>query len=479
MRNRIVFLLLTAAALSVFGAMSPLAQDPTATPQVRPTSETTTTPQPTDPGNIAPTPDNSPTAEPTSEPTTDVPAPTAEPEQPTATPEISDPLPTAEGTPVPAGPQPQTMTGNVFNTETRPFTDEMLALLTPAPGFEVSVFARDLGNARMIEVSDTGVIYVSRPATNDVIALFDQNFDGRTDVGGFRIVASGLPLAHGLAIRDDRLYIAGEREIWVAEIMADGMLGQPVVVSSDLPDGDQHARRTLAFGPDGALYAHLGSSCNACVETNPENAVIVRVPLDGSAREIVAEGLRNALAHDWHPETGELWAFDHGTDFRGDDDPPEELNRIQAGNHYGWPFCYGNRQVDRFIPYKTDQLFGVTNEEFCASTAAPELTYQAHSAPIAMLFYTADLFPTDYHGDLLVTMRGSWNRFPATGYKVVRVRFENGLPVAADDFLSGFLIEDGTAHFARLSGLAVGPDGALLVADDTNGVIYRVTYTGS
>jgi glucose/arabinose dehydrogenase len=95
-----------------------------------------------------------------------------------------------------------------------------------------------------------------------------------------------------------------------------------------------------------------------------------------------------------------------------------------------------------------------------------------------MKFYTASQFPAEYVNDAFVTMRGSWNRFPATGYKVVRVHFEDGQPVEFSDFLSGFLIEGGTAHFARLSGMAVAPDGSLLIADDTNGVIYRVTYTG-
>lgn len=368
---------------------------------------------------------------------------------------------------------------NVFVTETRPFSEDLLSQLSLPEGFTVSVFAADLGNARMIEVSDSGVIYVSRPATNDVIALFDQNADGMPDVEGFRVVASDIPVAHGLAINGDQMHIAGEKEILVADILEDGSLGSPEVISSGLPDGDQHARRTLGFGPDGTLYAHLGSSCNACIESNPENAVIVTVPLDGSERQIVVEGVRNTLGYDWSPETGELWGFDHGSDFRGDDDPPEELNLIQEGSHYGWPFCYGNQQVDRYLPYKTDDLFGMTNEEFCATTAAPVLMYQAHSAPIELKFYTGTQFPEEYVNDAFVTMRGSWNRFPATGYKVVRVHFEDGQPTEISDFLSGFLIEDGTAHFARLAGLAFGPDGSLLISDDTNGVIYRVTYTGS
>ena len=107
---------------------------------------------------------------------------------------------------------------------------------------------------------------------------------------------------------------------------------------------------------------------------------------------------------------------------------------------------------------------------------APALTYQAHSSPIAFLIYTADQFPADYQGDAFVAMRGSWNRGEATGYKVVRVQFENGQPTGFEDFITGWLMEDGMSQFGRVAGLAVMPDGSLLVSDDSNGVIYRVSY---
>jgi glucose/arabinose dehydrogenase len=376
--------------------------------------------------------------------------------------------------------QPNTVTGNVLVTETRPFSQELMNQLTLPEGFEISVFADGLENARMMAVSDAGVIYVSRPAQQDVIALFDQNADGMVDMEGFRVVAENIPQAHGLAIRDNRLYIGSEKQILVADILEDGNLSATEVVSDNLPDGDQHGRRTLEFGPDGMLYVGLGSSCNACIESNPENAAVVRVPLDGSERTLFAEGLRNTLGFSWHPVTGEMWGWDHGSDMRGDDQPPEELNLLTEGSNYGWPFCYGSQQVDKFIPYKTDNIKGMTNEEFCATTTEPVWEYQAHSAPIDFLFYTANQFGGDYMNDAFVTMRGSWNRFPATGYKVVHINFdENGQPVEITDFVSGFLIEEGVAHFARVAGLAVAPDGSLLISDDTNGVIYRVAYTGS
>jgi glucose/arabinose dehydrogenase len=152
--------------------------------------------------------------------------------------------------------------------------------------------------------------------------------------------------------------------------------------------------------------------------------------------------------------------------------PPEELNRIESGKNYGWPYCYGNRQVDPVMPDPPD----MTKEAFCATTEPPLLENQAHEAPIGFTFYTGTNFPAEYTGDAFVALHGSWNRFPPTGYKVVRLQFENGQPTAFQDFVTGFLIEDGKAHFGRPAGITVAPDGSLLFSDDINGVIYRVRH---
>jgi glucose/arabinose dehydrogenase len=171
------------------------------------------------------------------------------------------------------------------------------------------------------------------------------------------------------------------------------------------------------------------------------------------------------MALAWHPDTRELWGMDNGSDHRGDDQPPEELNRIVEGADYGWPSCFGDRQPD------PDFTGGD-----CSKTVGATLGYQAHAAPIWMLFYTGRQFPEEYRGDGFVAFHGSWNRVPPSGYRVVRIRYERGQPQRFEDFLTGFLIEGGRAAFGRPAGLAVTRDGALLVSDDVQGYIYRVSH---
>ncbi len=199
---------------------------------------------------------------------------------------------------------------------------------------------------------------------------------------------------------------------------------------------------------------------------------MIRAQLDMSNRAVFAHGLRNTVGFGWHPDTQELWGMDHGTDMRGDDIPPEELNRISEGLHYGWPYVYGDREFD----YVTGEPEDTSFEEFAAQTEPPVLLYQAHAAPMAMVFYRGSNFPASYQGDAFMVMRGSWNRHTPVGYKVVRLRFEDGQPQGFEDFITGFLNDDGNVHFGRLSGIALDNQGRLLFSDDENGVIYRVGY---
>jgi glucose/arabinose dehydrogenase len=362
------------------------------------------------------------------------------------------------------------VTGHMFQPAQREFADSFVESLVLPAGFQARIFARNLGKPRMMAVAADGTVYVTRPDQNDVVALQDNNRDGRAD--RLFIVLRNLEKVHGIAIHRGYLYLAAPKKLYFAPLLGGGNTGEARVLVDDLPDGGQHGNRTIAFGPNG-LYLSVGSTCNACNETNLENATLLRFEAGMGDRRIFARGLRNTIGFDWHPETGELWGMDHGSDWRGDDQPPEELNRLQAGKDYGWPFCYADRRIDHFVPTEPK---GKTKEQYCATTEPPALTYQAHSAPIAMLFYRGAQFPQEFRGDALVAMHGSWNRKQPTGYKVARVRFKEGRPVQFEDFLSGFLSPEGENYFGRPAGLATARDGSLLVSDDANGIIYTVSY---
>lgn len=395
---------------------------------------------------------------------------------------------------LPPGDGPVSTTINVVEPSPVKFDDSLLAQLRLPPGFRISVYAKDMANVRWLQPMRNGDVYVSRREQGDIVLLRDGNRDGVADEK--RVVAQNIKWAHGLALRGDRqLYIAADKKVLAADILSDGNLSTPRILVDDLPDAGQHPNRTLAFGPDGLLYVTVGSTCNDCRDTNPENATIVRAQPDGQGRHVYAQGLRNTIGFGWHPAGGQLYGFDHGSDYHGDDTPPEELNAIQANKHYGWPFCYADKVVDR-------QVFNdppnATKADFCPTTEAPALTYTAHAAPIGMAFYTGGMFPAEFRNDAFVAFRGSWNRSQPSGYSVARVRFDAaGRPTAIEDFITGWLMPSPPAYlqqpggapsgpeqdkakrpaqFGRLAGLAVHADGSLLIAEDQNGVIYRVSY---
>jgi glucose/arabinose dehydrogenase len=199
---------------------------------------------------------------------------------------------------------------------------------------------------------------------------------------------------------------------------------------------------------------------------------------DGTERAVFASGLRNTIGYGFEPMTGQLYGFDHGIDWLGDNEQHEEFNRIEEGARYGWPYVYA---LSRFNPQDTppDSSFS----EYAEGSVEPIGLHVPHAAPMQMAFYTGDAFPEDYDGDAFVAFRGSWNRQPPSGYEVMRVDFENGVPVDMKPFLTGFLMQDdesptGWGNMGRLAGLAQGPDGALYLSDDTGGVIYRIHYMG-
>jgi len=359
--------------------------------------------------------------------------------------------------------------GYVFYPALQPASDANVAQLKVPTGFKVNKFAEGLGKPRILVTDGKGHVYASDREAGIVMMLTDANGDGLADD---KKTVANIKQAHGLHIYNGKMYIAAVKEVFVADVNGDGTLGQPRMLISDLPDGGQHPNRTLAFGPDEKMYISVGSTCNACPEPNPENATMLRADENGSNRKVFAKGLRNTIGFGWHPETKELWGMDHGIDWLGDDEQKEELNQIKQTADYGWPYIYGEGKYNPGDRPKGD----TTYQQYLQKTTLPTLTYQAHSAPMAMAFYTGNQFPAEYRNDAFVAMRGSWNRSSPVGYRIARVHFENGKPVRFEDFVSGFVVDNKRAHFGRLVGVAVHQDGSLLFSDDTNGVVYRVSY---
>lgn len=319
-------------------------------------------------------------------------------------------------------------------------------------GYAISTIA-EVPGARVIVRDGFGNYWVSQPSLGSVSHL---EMSGST-VRAVSTPLRGLNKPHGLAIGPEQggftLYVAEEDEIVRVHLYSDA----PVEHVADLPAGGGHTTRTLGFGPDGRLYVSVGSTCNVCDEDDERVAAIHSMESDGSDVRIEAKGLRNAVFFRWH-RNGDLYATDMGRDRLGDDLPPEEVNVVARGAHYGWPYCYADRVRDG--TYRPEVAFD------CAATVAPLVELPAHIAPLGL-----DFLPD---GDLLVAEHGSWNSSVKVGYKIVRVPLDaSGKPDGEPrDFLTGFL-QGGTVH-GRPVDVLVEENGAVLVTDDRKGAVYRL-----
>ncbi|MBI2984564.1 MAG: PQQ-dependent sugar dehydrogenase [Candidatus Kerfeldbacteria bacterium] len=343
---------------------------------------------------------------------------------------------------------PQDIT-KVINTTGMPLT-------LPA-GFRIDIVAKGLDGARVLRFDAGGQLWVSQPKLGQVTRLTLQ--DGRESAR--QAVIQGLSKPHGLAFHRDRphdLYVAAENAIWKYEIGSN----VPPRKLIDLPVGGNHTSRTIGFGPDHRLYVAIGSTCNVCLESDPHRAAIWTMERDGSDFRLFASGLRNTVFFTWHE--GQLWGTDMGRDFLGDDLPPDEINIIEAGKFYGWPFCYGQNVHDR----RFDGSAAAAAR--CVSAGPSRVDIPAHSAPLGLAFVPPGFGHTDWVGDLLIAYHGSWNRTAPTGYKLVRYDVDQQ---QIADFATGWLTPDGA--LGRPVDLVFhGP--ALYVSDDKAGVIYRLTF---
>ena len=349
--------------------------------------------------------------------------------------------PRAAAQQIPAGFQPHTVADHV--------------LYLP-PGFSVGLYAEHLNRIRFMALGPGGVVYAALSG-GTVVKLPDANGDGVADSAV--TVVSGLNRSSSLAFRGDTMYVAEPDGV---KRFLPGSSTPQQIVTGYTTEG--HWTRTIVFGPDGKLYVSVGSSCNICDETDRRRATVIRYNADGSGEHAFATGLRNSVGLAFDPSTGELWGTNNDRDNLGDDRPPDRINILKDGKFYGWPECW---------------LPGERNPEYpqgsCGNVEAPAITFQAHSAPLGIAFYSGTQFPAEYRGDAFVAYHGSWNRSVPTGDKVVRVLVKDGKPVGVEDFLVGWQDSNGK-RWGRPVGVLVAADGALLISDDQAGRIWRVTH---
>lgn len=384
---------------------------------------------------------------------------------------------------------------SVSNSADRVTAPEDAAPLLPE-GFSAYRIASGLRGPRVVRVAPNGDLFVADSRANRLLVY---RLDESGAVTEQSVFASGLSQPYGIAFypsdRPRWVYVANSGSI-VRFPYEEGDMsarGEPEEVVADLPTGG-HWTRDIAFSPDGGtLYVSIGSLSNVAEAIAAQLEVDAKVWADemplgalwgseegraqvraydpnGGNGRVVATGLRNCSGMAVQPQTGALWCVVNERDGLGDNVPFEYATTVRDGAFYGWPWYYiGSNEDPRHQGARPDLAGEVT---------IPDVLLQAHSAPLGITFYEGDRFPADYKGDAFVTMHGSWNRGTRTGYKVVRLKFENGRPTGAYmDFMTGFVLSDASV-WGRPVGVAAAKDGALIVTEDGSGTIWRITYDG-
>ena len=334
--------------------------------------------------------------------------------------------------------------------------------VTLPPGFSIEVYA-DVPKARSLAFGDRGTLFVSTRKARSVYAVV-ENEDGSTRTIE---ILDGLSTPNGIAFHDGDLYVAEIDRVYRFRNVEDHLESMPEgeLLEVDLPSDRSHGWRYIGFGPDDKLYIAIGAPCNVC--DKPGYARIIRVNPDGSGQETYATGVRNSVGLTWHPETGDLWFTDNGRDMMGDDIPPCELNHApRQGLHFGYPYCHGGDIAD--------PEYG--KQGACENYTPPARKLGPHVAPLGLTFYTGEMFPPEYRGQIFIAEHGSWNRSRKIGYRVTLVRLEGDRAVSYEPFADGWLRNE--QYSGRPVDVIVKEGGSLLVSDDYAGKIYRITYTG-
>ena len=349
----------------------------------------------------------------------------------------------------------------------RPSSDLPLDKLKLPPGFKIEVWVEGVPEARSLALGDKGTVFVSNRNLTDVYAIADKG--GKREV--IKIL-KGLKAPNGVAFSKGTLFVAERHRITRYDGIEDRLDNPPEakVVIDNLDPSSQpgHFWKFLALGPDGKLYFNVGAPGNI-VNPNYLQAAIHRVDPKTGVMETVALGVRNSVGFDWHPKTKQLWFTNHARDWVSDELPNDTLHRVSRKNmNFGYPFCH---QGD-FL----DPDFGKGRS--CKEFDAPALKLGPHIAPLGMRFYTGKMFPAEYQNNIFIAMHGSWNRTTKQGYNVMRVVLDDKGNPTMTPFLTGFLTDEKAdpPMWGRPVDVLQMRDGAILVSDDYNGIIYRISY---
>ncbi|NOT25687.1 MAG: sorbosone dehydrogenase family protein [Acidobacteria bacterium] len=335
-------------------------------------------------------------------------------------------------------------------------------------GFKVELYSSGHPGGRTMVMGPKGTVFMGTRQLGRVYAVVNN---GGTRAA--RVLLQGLTQPNGLAIRDGSLYVLAINRVLRYDDIENKLdnPGMPVDMTQafNLPTEVHHNWKYAAFGPDGKLYVQVGANCNIC-EVNPGiHSQIRRYNLDGSGMEIVARGVRNTVGFDWHPVTGELWFTDNGRDWIGNEGPQDELNRVvrgQEGAFYGFPYCHAEGIPDPDI----------RRPQPCAGVVMPAALTGPHVAALGIRFYTGTMFPQSYRNVAFIARHGSWNREQKSGFDVVVARIDGGR-ARIEPFMTGLLDAKANEFHGRPSYVLPLEDGSLLVSDETNGAMYRITYS--
>lgn len=332
-------------------------------------------------------------------------------------------------------------------------------------GFTIEVYAENVENARQMALGDNGTVFVGSRKAGNVYALIDSDNDFKADKK--IIIATDLFMPSGLAYHNGSLYVAEVDKVWRYPDIEQSLptIPKPELVYDKLPNKSHHGWKFITFGPDGKLYIPVGAPCNVC-ESELPFASILQLDLETKQTTIVAQGVRNSVGFDFHPQTGELWFTDNGRDMMGDDLPDDELNRVsKKGQHFGFPYIHNTDIADADF----------TNPKIAKLNTPPVLTLGAHVAALGMEFYQANQFPATYKQSILIAQHGSWNRTNKVGYRIMQVALEGNKVIDYKPFATGWL--EGEQSWGRPADVMTLADGSILVSDDFANAVYRISYT--